>query len=372
MLVSLTSGLSQGDVGTAGLEFHDAADVAGAQHGNLLLLGTCNRIDCGKALAVAVFRVGKVGTFLEHAAHYLEVSDIAEVLLDTGLEDEDAGGSRFLAGDLLAGDGLVDCSLGAVGSLDAEFHKLLDTHVLLCGEAEDRHDLALGDTELESLCELLLAEGKLVEVLHHEFVVGLGSLLHEGHAHFLGLVGILCGNLEFFALAVGIEEVIVLHVDNVDEALEAGTGIDGELHECSLAAESGLDAVVGLVPIRLLVVELVDCENEGNVVFGCLTGKYLCAHLDALRAVDEQDTCLADLEGLHCTSDEIVGTGSVDDVELGVHEFGIEGRSEDGLLVGLFELGVVGDCVLVFNGTTAVDDLAFEEHCLGERGLSGL
>ena len=99
---------------------------------------------------------------------------------------------------------------------------------------------------------------------------------------------------------------------------------------------------------------------------------YFSAHLNALSAVHEEDSGLADLECLYCAADEIVGAGSVDDVELGVLELCIESGSENGLLVGLLELGVVGDGVLVFHGATAVDDLAFEEHGFGECGLAGL
>ena len=132
VLVSLASRFGQSDVGLSGFQFHNASDIACAKHGNLFLLGSGHRINSGKTLAVAVLRVGEVGAFLEHTAHYLEVGDIAKVLLDAGLENEYAARSGLFANNLFAGDGLVDTTLRAGRCLDAELHKPSGTDVLLC------------------------------------------------------------------------------------------------------------------------------------------------------------------------------------------------------------------------------------------------
>ena len=166
--------------------------------------------------------------------------------------------------------------------------------------------------------------------------------------------------------------MIVFHIKHIHKTIEAGTGIYRELYECSLGSKSGLDAVAGLIPVCFFMIELVDGKDNRHIVLGGIAGKNLSPDLNTLGTVHEKDTCLANLERLDRSTDEIIGTGSIDDIEFGVIQFGIECRSKNRLLVGLLEFSIVGYCVLVFHCAAAVDDLAFIKHSFGECGLAGL
>ena len=112
MLVSILSGSRECHVGLAGFELHDAADVSGGDGGNFLLLVTSDGIDGGQTLAVAGLRVDKVSALFKDTAHHLEIRHITEVLLDSGLVDEDADRACGVALDLSTADGLVGLTFG--------------------------------------------------------------------------------------------------------------------------------------------------------------------------------------------------------------------------------------------------------------------
>ena len=96
----------------------------------------------------------------------------------------------------------------------------------------------------------------------------------------------------------------------------------------------------------------------------------LGAHLDALSGVDQHDSRFAHIEAQDDALDEVVGARSVDHIDLVVFILGIERRGIDGTLENLFDFRVVGNGVLAFNGTAAVNHLAFEKHRFSQGGLA--
>ena len=101
--------------------------------------------------------------------------------LDVGLEDEDGQGSVLVADDVAAGNVLLDLAERGRSHVDDELHQVLHAHVVLGGEAEDRHYLALCKACGQTLADLVDLEGLGVEILHHQLVVTLGSLRSEEH-----------------------------------------------------------------------------------------------------------------------------------------------------------------------------------------------
>ncbi len=366
VLDGLLAGGGEGDVGLAGLELHDAADVTGADGGNLLLLGARDGVDGAEALAVAGFGVHEVGAFVEGAAHHLEVGHLTEVLLHGSLVDEDAHGTGRIANDVVAVDGLLDGAGGARAHIDDELHQAADSDVGLRGAAEHGDGLALDKAGADTLADLVGAEFHGLEELLHEFVGTLGGLLHEFSAEFLGLVGIGGGDVELLVL-----RVVVLHRDHIDKTLEARTRVHRELADDGLLAELLAEGVTDTFPVGLVVVQLVHGDDHGLVVLVRVAGEDGRSHLHAGGAVHHQDRTLDNLESGKGTAAEVIGTRRVDEVDLAAVELAVQGSGVDGLLVGLFELGVVGNRVLLLDTATAVDDLAFVKHGLGERSLTG-
>ena len=127
-----------------------------------------------------------------------------------------------------------------------------------------------------------------------------------------------------------------------------------------------------MLPVGFFVVELVHGDYGGNAVLLGIAGEYFGAHFHTLLCVHYEDTGFANLEGRNRTAAEIIGAGSVDDVDLGVLELRIERSGVDGFLVGLLVFGVVRNCVLLFDRASSVDDLSFVKHGFRESGLAGL
>jgi len=108
------------------------------------------------------------------------------------------------------------------------------------------------------------------------------------------------------------------------------------------------------------VVKLVYGDDHRDVILVRITGEDLGSNLDTLLGVYDEDGALDYLESRKCTAAEIIGTGGVNEIDLGSAKLRVKGSCVYGLEVCLLELGVVGDGVLILNGSTAVDNFAFE------------
>ena len=72
------------------------------------------------------------------------------------------------------------------------------------------------------------------------------------------------------------------------------------------------------MPVCLLAVELVNCNYNRFSGLLCLADEKLCSNLHALSGVNQNDTAVANGECRINTANEVIGTRSVYDVELGV------------------------------------------------------
>ena len=119
------------------------------------------------------------------------------------------------------------------------------------------------------------------------------------------------------------------------------------------------------------MIQLVHGYDHGDSVLVGIAGEEGGSHLDSGGPVHHHHGRVNHLEGGEGAAGEVVRTGSVYEVDLGVAKFGVEGRCIDGLLVYLLEFGIVGHGVAVLHRTPPVDNLAFKKHSLRQRGLSG-
>ncbi len=341
-----------------GLQLHGTAHVAGHQLGDALFLLAGHGVERGDALLGFARHVDHVLTLGDLARHHLEVGDVAQVLLEGGLVDEQRG---------LA----VDIHFGSRAELGDELHQAADTHVFLRTDAEHGIGFALVKAHAQTLVHLFLGKFTFVEEFHHQILVAFGGFFHQFGVQVLGLAFEVGRNLALFERAVVILELEHLHLQDVDDAVEVHTRVDRELDHDRLAAECLVQAVEGVVPVGFLRVELVDGQNHRFLVLLGVAAVDLGAHLDALSGVDQHDSRFAHIEAQDGALDEVVGARSVDHIDLVVFILGIERRGIDGTLENLFDFRVVRNGVLAFDGTAAIDHFALEEHGFGQSGLAG-
>ena len=150
---------------------------------------------------------------------------------------------------------------------------------------------------------------------------------------------------------------------HVDETIETGSSGGRELDNYHLVAEFFLEFCLRLLPVGLVTVKLVYGYDERNVIFLRITQSACCSNLNTLLGVDYEDTILTDFECRYRTSDEVIGTRSINDIDLLVHKLGIKRSCVDRSLIELFEFIVVRNRVLLLNGAASVDDFSLEKHC---------
>ncbi len=366
MLDGFHAVLGEGHIRLAGFKFHHAADVTGGEGSHFFLLGTGHGVDGAEALAVTGLGVHEVCALVEGTAHYLEVGNFTQVLLYGSLEDEDGGGAGRVALEGAAVHGGFFLAFRRRNHVHGEFHEALYANVLLGGGAEHGDGVSLLQAHAETFTDFVGGEFHGFEELLHELVGTLGSLLHEFGAEFFGLVGIGGGDFHFFVLLI-----IELHGDNVHETFQTGAGSSRELADGGLLAEFLVDGVAHTFPVGLVVVQLVHGDNHRNAVLVCITGEQGGTHLNAGRGVHHHDGGVHNLKGGKSTSGKIVGTGSIDKVDLATVELCVQRGGVDGLLVGLLELGIIGHGVLFFHATAAVNHFSLEKHGLGQGGFTG-
>ncbi len=90
-----------------------------------------------------------------------------------------------------------------------------------------------------------------------------------------------------------------------------------------------LEGLDDTVPVGLLGVKLVDGDYEGNAVLVGITGENLGADLGSLLCVDDKHRGLHDLERGNGAAAEIIGSRSIDNVELLVQHLCIQGSGID-------------------------------------------
>ena len=80
---------------------------------------------------------------------------------------------------------------------------------MLCdgGGAHDREDAHFPNAGPHAIEDVLHRQGALFEELFHVGVVAFGDDFHQRLVRSLRLVGVLCGNVAFLALAVAIRRV---------------------------------------------------------------------------------------------------------------------------------------------------------------------
>ena len=269
----------------------------------------------------------------------------------------------------------VVVDIGRTGQIvDDCIEQGLDALVLVCRAHEDgaesERDGLLPDDLLDQLDGDILHEHGLHQLLavhgdcvQHLLPLGLG-LVHE--------LGGDLGHAQALVVGTGVE-VVRLHLDQVDDALELVLESDGDLHEHGVEAELLDQLVLDPVGVGAASVALVDERDAGDMIPLHLAVDGDGLGLDAADGAQHEDGAVEDAQRPLDLDREVDVARSVDDVDFMVLPVDVGGCGCDGDSTLPLELhGVHGctDAVLSTYIVDCMDLVAVVENALAERSLS--
>ena len=360
----------EGVARAGGFQFHRTSDVAGTHFADLHAVLSGNGEELGQFLLILRAHVQQLHTLGDLAADYAEIADFTYMLFYRALEDEEYRRTcrvcRYVVPlGIRHGRTLV----GVRCDLDDELHDALRADVPFRRGAEDGHPVAVGDTHAESLADFVGFEVALFEIGVHQSFVVFRCSFQQCLMQFCGPFGMFGRYGQLFARAVVVLEAEHLHEQYVDEGIEAGARVDRILYDNRFHFRESGDALQGSLPVGLLAVELVYHADQRDVVCLRITRLYLAPHFETVLRIEQHQSDIGHLERREKAAAEVVGTGSVYDVQLVVHELRVEYRGVDASPVGVFEVRVVGEGVFVLYAAPAVNDFSFESHRLSKGSL---
>ena len=241
--------------------FGDGADVAADDLLDLGVLLALDEIQVAELLTAARARVCKRHIRGDLAGDHLKEGEFS-VLVGDGLEDEQAGLSVGIDGDLALRRLF---RLGVEGGrrvVDKPLKQVEGAEALEGGAAEDRGERKVLYALADAGKQLLLGKGLAAEELLHQLLGGLGHVLGEQGVILLDPVVHLGRDGHLYAFAA--VELIGFFMRDVDGAgeLSALERRNGERAERD--AEGVAETLEGAEKVGVLLVELADVEKLGQ------------------------------------------------------------------------------------------------------------
>ena len=119
----------------------------------------------------------------------------------------------------------------------------------------------------------------------------------------------------YFAPSDSSFQIDALHADEIDEALEVALRADRQLDRNRLRAETVDDVLQALEEVSADLVHLVGEDDARNLVLVALTPDGLGLRLDALVAVENDDSAVEHAQRTLDLDGEVDVAGGVDDVQ---------------------------------------------------------
>ncbi len=354
------------------LQLDGADNVTGAGLLDTLAVAAAAHEHLADTLLTLVAGINHILCLGQFAVVDAEIGDFTEVFVLGALEGEGHGGVGIVALQFLAAFGLLGIGhlAGCRDVLADELKQTVDTEVLLGRGAEDGEEVALVYSEFQGLSEFLRGEVAILEIFLHEGIVGSGCFLNKGHAHLLGLVGILSRNVGFGHLAIGEGKHFVGH--NIDHLIEAEAGVGGELQHGALATEVVFQLVDGVVEVGFLGIKVIDDEEHRGVELGCIAVGNLGADLHTTLGVDHDDGSFDHVEGTVELTLIVGETRHIEDVYLLAAELGVHEGVLHGVAAVVLDVAIVANGVFAVHAATTVNEAAAESHGFGHGGLATL
>ena len=177
-------------------QLHGTSYVAGIKLLHRNTVGSRASINLSDALLAASVGIRKVVARLYASAHNLEVRNLSDMRLHTGLEEINRLRSCRVGSDLLTTRIMHLRHLAHERHhITQEFHQTAHSHILTCANAEYGEDRTRYESLADALTQFVLCERLLFKELLHKRLVILGSSLYERLVHLHRLVHLLCRNV---------------------------------------------------------------------------------------------------------------------------------------------------------------------------------
>ncbi len=368
------------------LEADDRVDVTGGDRVDRVLLVGVHLEDLPDALLLALGRVDDLRAARDGARVDPDVREATEERVHRDLERERREGlgrvgladdDLLLVAHVVALHGRHVERAGEV--VDHRVEHRLDAAVLERGAAEHRVDLAVDGELADGGLDLRHRQLLAAEVLLEQRVVGLRDGLEQLGPVLVRLVLQIRGDLLDVVLRTELDVSLGVaapreraHLHQVDDALEAALGADGQLDDQRLGAEAVDDRVDREVEVGAELVHLVDEADARHVVLVGLAPHRLGLGLDALLAVEHGDRAVEDAERTLHLDGEVDVPGGVDDVDLVLVPEARRrgGRDRDAALLLLGHPVHRGGAVVDL--ADLVSDARVVQDALGGGGLAGI
>ena len=378
----LAARVTQGVTGGGVLESDHGVDMAGRGGLHRVLLIGVHLEQLAQPLLLALGGVDHLGTGVDLARVHADVGQLAEERVGGDLEGQPGEWliNRRLPDDfdVFLARRVTDSSRNVQRRGQVVDHRIehgLDALVLERRTAQHRVGLGVDGQLAQGTLDLVDGEFLTAEVLFEQSLISLGDGLEHLGAVLGGLLDHIVGDVNDVVLLAELGLAaphLGLHLDQVDDTLEATLGTDRQLDRDHVGAEAFLHGPHREIEVRADLVHLVDETDAGHVVLVGLSPHLLGLGLDALLAVEDGDGAIEHAQAaLHLDGEVDVSRG-VDDVDLVVipEAGGGRGGDRDPALLLLFHPVHGGGAVVHL--TDLVAHTGVVEDALGGRRLAGI
>ena len=359
------------------LQLGQGDDVAGAGFFDGLGLLALHEQDVAGALLLAGALVEQLGVGGDLAREDAGEVDAAGELVVDGLEDEQSGRSRVVAGKIhlfAARDPEAPCAAPrAIGDgMDSRASSSRSEPMfLVAATGIDRADGAGGHSRLERVAR----PPRWVSSLPSRYFSSRASSASATRstralARLGGRIGHVVGDGPFGALAGRAGIGVGLHGHQVDHALETGLVADGQRHGHHFVAEAGLERGHRLAEVGPLAVHHVDGGHPGHAHVAGALPHALGLDLDLGHGVDQHEDALDDGQRAQGLVDERGLARGVDEVDPVTGPIDVGEPGGDGHLPLDLVLVVVHGRGAVHDRTQPVLGAGGEQQSFDQRGLT--
>ncbi|CDE32213.1 putative 66.3 kDa protein in hag2 5'region [Leyella stercorea CAG:629] len=184
------------------------------------------------------------------------------------------------------------------------------------------------------------------------------------------LIHLFCRDVNYCRHTTFWSPCVHLHQEHINDSIKACTCAYRILNLNTLRTVDSIHVYHDIVEVALIRVQLVDKENDWLMKFLGITEVVLCTNLRTILTVNKDNSLIGYVESRDCTTDKVVRTWAIDNVEFLVVPLYMEHCGEHRVAILMFYREVVAYRVLCFHRTTALDNTTTINHRLGKGGLA--
>ena len=232
--------------------------------------------------------------------------------------------------------------------ISQEFHQSPYSHILTCAHAKDGKYRARHKSFTDSFTHFVFCQSLFFKKLLHQTLIVFGRSLHEFLMKFHRLLHFFGRNiLNNGFTTIGFPRIF-FHQEDVYQSIKSGPGLQRILHQYTLRTVYVLHHRNDIIEVTLLGIKLIDQENDRFFQLFSVSEDILCAHFGSVLTVNQNHGFIRYVERSDCSADEIIRSGTINDVKLFVVPFYVENGWEHRVSVFLLHGEIITHCILRF------------------------